>query len=193
LQMLTDHRLDINDRGTVFIDHFATSNIQFASGNTLIERMIENPHIITISLHDGNFFDAHSWENAFIPSIGSGGIIGFNPDLDIFVYTLNSRGVASLQRVPAHITLAHELVHADRAMRGVAIPGSLVGTTSFQVERVRFSPFRIHSTTRTITHEFQLDEMATIGIRRYTPNCITENMIRREHGLNLRASHLVRR
>jgi len=40
------------------------------------------------------------------------------------------------------------------------------------------------------THpNIQLEEWATIGIGHFTDICITENMIRREHGLPERVSH----
>jgi len=202
LQMLTDHRLDINDRGTVFIDHFATSNIQFASGNTLIERMIDSIHIVNIFLYSGDEsffasrispFDSNSWEYAASASFGIGGRLGFNPNLNYRTYTFDSAGVASLTRVPAHIVLAHELIHADRSMRGLTFSGTAQGTVSFQAERAGFSPFRlIAGSTKTMTHTFPLNEMPTIGISHFTSNCITENMIRREHGLDMRTSHRVR-
>jgi len=46
------------------------------------------------------------------------------------------------------------------------------------------------SETRTVTHRAPLEELASIGLEEHhTSICITENMIRLEHRLNLRTSH----
>ena len=114
----------------------------------------------------------------------SGGFIDFNRTSSTEFVTFDSAGLAVLTRQPAHIILAHELIHADRAMRGVTIPLYQGDSISLETARAIFG-------TRTITHTFQLEEMATIGIgNHHTANCITENMIRSEHGLAPRASHL---
>jgi len=69
-------------------------------------------------------------------------------------------------------------------------PHGQAGNTSIPVPRTRFSPMRIFgSSIGSITHRFALEEKATIGIRLYTSSCITENMIRMEHGLPMRLSH----
>ena len=192
LQRLTDHRLSAGTDGRVGISHFATDNIRFAHGNALIERLIAAERVVRIEMWSGgNFFNPNNSRNASQSIIGSGGIVLFDPYFDPLITTFNTGGVAVSTRRPAHIGLAHELIHADRAMRGVMIPMDQTGTISLQVERADISLMRIFgSTTRTINHRnIMNEEMATIGIRHYTTSCITENMIRREHGLPIRASY----
>ena len=88
--------------------------------------------------------------------------------------------------------MAHELIHADRSMRGVQIPIAQLGYISLETARWAISPWRLAGNrTKTITHTFRLEEFATIGINHHTVNCITENMIRSEHGLATRISYAI--
>jgi len=106
------------------------------------------------------------------------------------VWVFNEHGVAFLERMPAHIILAHELIHADRHMRGVTLHHNRTANITLTVYRQALSPARLFgNATRSATHRgIMLDELATIGIRSHTDSCITENMIRKEHGLKQRAS-----
>ena len=125
-----------------------------------------------------------------IAGVGSGGTVFFDRHCDISLFTFGSDGVVANTRSPAHISLTHELIHADRTTRGVIIPLNQWGSFSFEMARHPLSPLRIFGgPTRTVTHTFQLEEFATIGLRYFTTLCITENMIRQEHNLPLRASH----
>ena len=191
MQSLTDHTLRINSSGYVSIGTHATENLHFTHGNALIERMLASTHLTRIrptSGANGFAFDNH--HQAVGGRGGSGSVIYFNPAFDPLITTADSAGLAVMTRRPAYIGLAHELAHADRAQRGVAIPGSTMRSISFETARARYSPARLFGNdTRTVTHTFQLDEMATIGISNATDNCITENMIRYEHGLPMRLSH----
>ena len=201
LQTLTDHRLSINARGRVSISSHATDNIQFAYGNALIERMIASRHVVTISITTGIdvfYFSAAALQTIRGPGSGSGGRIYFNPNNIVYTYTLDAMGYASLVRMPANIVLAHELIHADRAMRGVVFAEYLTAnlTVPIQAPRARFSPLRIFSgptfSSSVIHPNIQLEEWAAIGLGHFGSDDITENMIRREHGLNARASHFGR-
>gem|GEM_PF-2575922 len=192
LQQLTNHILYFNSDGIVGISQWAAQSRYEAFdefgqrwrgyGNILIERMIASQHIASIGLTTGrNVIDRYLSGNS---------VINFNPNEVVLTYTFDQFGVASLMRMPAHIVLAHELIHADRLMRGVMLCTSLTGNISIPVARASFSPLRLFSQTRNVTHRrIMLEELATIGIgQHHTTNCITENMIRREQGLRPRAS-----
>ena len=189
LQQLTDHTLDITVQGSVFIAYHALSNLRFPGGNELIERMLVSAHVVTINLSSGANVFRFNITNATNPEIGTGGRIYFNPTSIGYTYTRNQAGITSFTRAPVVTILAHELIHADRAMRGAIIPLSQTADITIQMERARFSPLRMHSPTRSIIHHnILLEEWATIGLGHFTDICITENMIRREHGLNERSS-----
>jgi len=89
--------------------------------------------------------------------------------------------------------LGHELIHADRIMRGVAFPAGPQGEmadTFLTRDRRIINPARIvtRTVTVTVTHTFPIEEWATIGLGYFTEDCITENMLRLEHGLDRRVS-----
>jgi len=190
LQMLTNHTLGEND-GLVFISSFATGDdLTLASGNALIERMIASEHTAYIMISGGANRNWAFGNNATIEGVGTISLVHFNPFSRPTVYTVDSYGISSRTAMPLHIMLGHELIHADRAMRGVMIPLEQTANISITRARSTLSPLRLHSQTKTTTHRnAQLEEWATIGLGHYTANCITENMLRREHGLMPRSSH----
>ena len=180
LQMLTDHQLDFNrDNGHVFIVTNACSSSTFIYGNKLIERIILSRHTTRIRLTSGyNGMGRHSSGSpAFSPERGAGSRIYFNPNRVEYTWVTNASGAASLQSVPANIVLAHELIHADRAMRGVMFEYHRTASVSFTMYRASFNPMRLLSATTTATHRIPLEDAATISLRLYTDTCITENMI----------------
>ena len=54
----------------------------------------------------------------------------------------------------------------------------------FKVKKAKNS-----ETKRSHTDEYKKEEMATVGLRYHTDQDITENMIRREHGLPMRGGY----
>ena len=103
--------------------------------------------------------------------------------------TVNSLGVSYRTAMPPHIMLGHELIHADRAMRGVMHPVGQSESITIVTDRMSFSPLRLISSTRSVRHNISLEELATMGLGHYTAYCITENMIRQEQGLRPRSSY----
>ena len=88
-----------------------------------------------------------------------------------------------------HVALGHELIHAERAMRGVTIPLSYRMDYPVTIGRI------------TTMHRAKVEELVTIGILpgdfdippsrqspgRFVPvQTITENSLRAEHGLSAR-------
>ena len=94
--------------------------------------------------------------------------------------------------MPLYITLAHELIHADRAMRGVAISlEEIVSNMYISGERIRYFLFIPLGKENIIHIEMNIrkEELATMGINYMNTNDITENMIRKEQGLNQRTTY----
>jgi len=198
IDKLTDHTLGFCSNGMVFIANQAIDNFQFVYGNALIERMIAHELGVSVELwNDQNVFlpaDRYlDFENA-----GTVGVIRFNPNAQPMIITqnpitgLNEVGARPLEYV--FIAMAHELIHADRAMRGISMPSHIRGTHSFQVQRAQFNPRRVVGPGRgaffTATHtNVRLEELATVGVGgHHTSTCITENMIRREHEMPMRTT-----
>jgi len=204
MQSLTNHHLFQyrGESGDFYLSYLTirredlagTNQAWLGYGNHLVSRMISDRNTVSISLTDGvNSHQTNSWDAFSIegtPGAGSGGRIYFNPNLSVSTIVVNEIGIANLEVAPTHIVLAHELIHADRAMRGVM---SASGMISVEV------PFPGSS----MIHTFRFEEFMTIGNPRignvggtgltfyfagFTADCITENMIRQEHGLLPRIS-----
>jgi len=190
LQSLTDHRLRVNAEGIVYIAYYATSDFQFAHGNALISRLIASKHVVTIMLSTGtgeNFF-AFDLTYASTPGVGTGGTIFFDPTSREYTYSV-LRSFSTRERMPVNMVLAHELIHADRATRGVIIPLDQTENITIRVPRGTFNPARLRSPMRYVTRTVLLEEWATIGLGHNVAGDITENMIRREHSLPRRTIH----
>ena len=182
LQALTDHTLALTEDGKVYIAEYAKENYQFESGNTLIKRMIASDYTTTIVRGYGDttnktlYLDDVTYENS------SDSIVIFNPNLIISVWTqVDGEDYAELKERSPYIGLAHELIHADRAMRGV-VNFDLNHGTSFPIQNGYKDENGVN-----------LEEYFTVGIvpNRDDESIITENMIRAEHGLGERMGYRV--
>jgi Tfp pilus assembly protein FimT len=102
----------------------------------------------------------------------------------------------------AYIILAHELIHADRYARGVAVRKTTnEGVKSVPIDEEYTYKKMVYDYVNkvkvlsfaTITGKASKDELLTVGIiKSDTFNNIkeiTENMIRKEHGLWLRGTY----
>lgn len=96
---------------------------------------------------------------------------------------------------PDFIVLAHELCHADRAMRGASLKYSDKEIYKYQVGRLE-PKFNIHrSSWSEYIYEKQkisVEELANIGLKYNRDNDITENMIREDHGIWKRGAYFAR-
>ena len=198
IEKITDHTLGFCSNGMVFIANQATENIQFAYGNALIERMIVHELGVRVSLYAGDNIMVPTNRSMEYEYMNLVGVIFFNPNYQPLIITPNpTTGLNEVGARPlaySFIGMAHELIHADRAMRDVSIPLHRTGSHSFQVPRALLNPRRIIGSNRgptfTATHSnVRLEELATVGVGgHHTSTCITENMIRREHGLPMRTT-----
>ena len=200
MQQLTNHSLHVGDDGFVTISREADreliemrGGIWLEQGNALIERIIASNLLVTVELFSGDrsFFwgdDSTMFHN--VGRGGSGGRIFLNSNNHYYTYVFDAYGIAVLERAPTFMVLGHELIHADRAMRGVSIRSSVTTEIQVPVYRAPLNPMRVISDVRYATHRrIPHEELATIGIgNRHRSECITENMLRAEHGLRPRAS-----
>jgi hypothetical protein len=92
--------------------------------------------------------------------------------------------------------LSFELIHADRNRRGVHLSIGLNRNWTdhrYLIGRESITIFGVHVWYNNIWSDRQPtmdEELATIGLEGLnTDECITENNLRREHGLNDRASY----
>jgi len=193
LQQLTDHILTAvqDEDGAWIVNIEISSDNSLPSGNALIINLIDSEYTVTIYVYDGSssgtdydFNDVNAYNGT-----GVNAAVYFNPYWTGFTWVLNTvSGFSVLESIPIYITLAHELIHADRAMRGIAISkeefGQLIYTTGerdtiFGKEDIM------------ISKSVLLEEFATIGIynKNVQLNDITENLIRKEHGLQQRTGY----
>jgi len=206
LQMLTDHRLRITDsRGTVGIYEMAGADSRLSYGNALIYDLINHERKVRISLNNNGINNLTlksygAFTHRTIESragSGSDSVLLFDPNNTGYTWVYNNGpgGVSSLQSMPAHITLAHELIHAYRGMQGRTLRNDGPNAfSSVSVQKEVEWNFLFLSGTRvtSVTHTFLRDEHQTIGIGvgpGFSGGRVTENAIRREQELPERASH----
>jgi hypothetical protein len=191
LQNLTNHNLEIVD-DEVRIAAISTHQT-LKSGNNLINRLIDNEHtvIIIVGAPGSRNFERTIDPSQAINSKGSDAVINFDPtyDPDILTVDPETGNVISAKR-PIYIGLAHEMIHADRAMRGKAIEYSEIGKYKYQIEKTSWT-WGIFSGYKRIyeTKEERKEELATVGLKYDNWGDITENDIRAEQGLDLRGAY----
>ena len=189
LQKLTNHKL-VRENGKVRIAERATDS-SLSAGDELIERIINSEFTCTVAL-------GKSGSNGTLPSDteASQNGTGCNAIVNIYLDTADDQmatysddvfGTLENSGRPLYIALAHELIHADRDMRGVSLPN--VEDTEQYYDYYNKATGKIEQHHRkTIANEMQ-----TIGI--YVKGhpldelSITENQIRMEHRLPLRGAH----
>jgi hypothetical protein len=145
-------------------------------GQALISRMVKSRHTIRIveTPFESNASAADD-KAASTPGEGSGGEVQWNPTIEFKCNTMNPDGTASPQFKPPWIGLAHELIHGDHYQRGVF---SDEDATHWYVGLGK----KMHFAT--------IEEQRTVGVGGHSKEGdITENDIRDERGLPLRASY----
>ena len=124
---------------------------------------------------EGNFETDDNPTNA-INGKGSNVNVHFNPESNPDIPTLNRKtGRVSNKKRPSQVGLAHEMIHGDRSMRGVAIEYSESESYSYMNNR-----------GQRVMETLSKEEAATVGLNHVKKNDITENDIRKDQGLNPR-------
>jgi len=120
---------------------------------------------------------------------GSDTEVYFNPKADPDIMTVDpATGNVSAAKRPAFIGLAHELIHAERSMRGEAIDYGITADYTYQISKRRIDAGR-DLEIRTHTQHVPKEELATVGLAYNKNGDITENMIRAEHNLRPRGAY----
>lgn len=138
--------------------------------------------IMTINIisekEEGNFETDDNPTNA-INGKGSNVNVHFNPESNPDIPTLNRKtGRVGNKKRPSQVGLAHEMIHGDRSMRGVAIEYSESESYSY-----------INNRGQRVMETLSKEEAATVGLNHVKKNDITENDIRKDQGLNPRGAY----
>lgn len=127
---------------------------------------------------EGNFETDDNPTNA-INGKGSNVNVHFNPESNPDIPTLNRKtGRVSNKKRPSQVGLAHEMIHGDRSMRGVAIEYSESESYSYMNNR-----------GQRVMETLSKEEAATVVLNHVKKNDITENDIRKDQGLNPRGAY----
>ena len=185
IQNLTDDKIVFSTQkdGSIKIKIAYMRNGTKSAGTRLIQRINSSKRIMTINITsktaDGNSEIDDNPTNA-INGKGSNVNVYFNPNSNPQIPTLNAKtGRVNGEKRPAHVGLAHELIHGDRSMRGVAIDYSENATYTYT-----------NSRGLRVTQSLKKEEAATIGLKHVKKDDITENDIRKEQGLKLRGAYI---
>ena len=189
LQKLTDHDLTYDsETGLVYIETLHSGDLQYTEGNKLLIRMINNEdYTTTIVIGDKNQTKPEKHIDEY--GIKSNSTVQFDPNLSVKLAVIDPQtGELVLQECPAYIALAHELIHADRLMRGIALP-----TWKKEYHYMyRFYTTKSGKKKQELIgyRDIYADEFFVIGIQYVSrSNYTTENGIRAEHNLWLRGEY----
>lgn len=197
LQTLTSDELSITSHGILRgmprsssefwrVHYTPTNNNDLSSGTALIRELINSQHTVQIRDTGGSSrASTTNATNASTPGVGSGGRIYLNLNHSHYNLVQLATGGTSREYAPLNIVLAHELIHTLHYVQGV------------RETRTVEHGFR-HSNGSIVWREIPVEEIRTIGITSLIRHegswinialpSITENSIRREHGLPVRVS-----
>lgn len=184
IQKLTDDKVVFSTQkdGSVRIKIAFLGKGNKSAGTRLIRRINSSKRIMTINIisekEEGNFETDDNPTNA-INGKGSNVNVHFNPESNPDIPTLNRKtGRVSNKKRPSQVGLAHEMIHGDRSMRGVAIEYSESESYSYMNNR-----------GQRVMETLSKEEAATVGLNHVKKNDITENDIRKDQGLNPRGAY----
>ena len=184
IQKLTDDKVVFSTQkdGSVRIKIASLGKGNKSAGTRLIRRINSSKRIMTINIisekEEGNFETDDNPTNA-INGKGSNVNVHFNPESNPDIPTLNRKtGRVSNKKRPSQVGLAHEMIHGDKSMRGVAIEYSESESYSYMNNR-----------GQRVMETLSKEEAATVGLNHVKKNDITENDIRKDQGLNPRGAY----
>lgn len=167
LQKLTNDKLTINDKGEVTATN--TKQNTKPKGTELVDRLIDSGKTVTITMGNEGNTETDAKSSDSFNHIGTDTTVEFDKNSNPLIQTVDSKtGEIVPKTRPNQVGLGHELVHADRSMRGEAIDYSLKASDK----------------------ETPQEEQATVGIKYNQPKKdITENDIRKEQGVEPRGRY----
>ncbi len=186
LQKITDDKLTFSTQedGSIRISIKSRGKGLKITGTDLVRRLTSSSKTLTINVidHGGNY---QSSENPADASNGIGTNTGvyFNPDSNPDIMEVNPKTHKSyFTKRPSFMGLTHELIHAERSMRGA----------SFDNKETEFHAFT-NPDGEPDVEEIPKEEAATIGFNHVKWFGLSENRIRKEMGLNPRGAYYSRR
>jgi hypothetical protein len=192
VKLLTNHKLKVRKIKTknkkkfkyfINISKSAGSRSKLKNGNKLVKRIINSNKTCTLSIkYKERSSTGYSNADNIANKKGTNASVWYNPGSLHKVVTRNGAGKVIESYSPGHIVLGHELIHADRFMRGIAKPYNSENTTTYTYMD-KFGLFR--------TGEEYLDELETTGLGIYDNiiKDVTENKLRKEQGQGRRLKY----
>ena len=181
--------LKMNKKGVVSYSPCAN---KYKNSDKLIKRIINSKYICTIKIQTKRECYTSVDNKYKATSLGNHATVWFNPNSKVKPQTIEPRtGVVGYYNYrPAYIGLAHELIHADRSMRGASILyDTYARYTYLKSYSIKKGWFRNTVSKKYGTQYVPKEELATIGLAYNKHNDITENQIRKEHRLWLRGAY----
>lgn len=175
LKQITDDIVIVNKDGYISLSE--RPNPKRPIGTQLIRELVANQHTVYILQEDTskNYQIDFDSTRAQTKGVESDSKVNFSLSFFPKILTKTSNG-NKLHSRPLYIGLAHELIHALRSMKGSAKGEQSTSNYSFTDENGR-----LQSVTE------KTEELETVGIKGNQE--ITENKIRKEHGLGERVAY----
>ena len=167
-QALTEDKIKYDEKkGTIQIESRAGTVKEFHKGTELVRRLIESKRAVTIQYGANEASPiGKSRFGLWVKKTGSDALVSFNPESNPLIWTKTKEGIEEKRERPAYIALGHELIHALRIIKGDFL-GGYAKKDSLNLPK---------------------EEMATVGLKREHAE-ITENQLRREHGVDQRSRY----
>jgi hypothetical protein len=182
LQRLTNDKLSMRTDGTVIIVRMGGENSGKAltSGSELIRDLNkkgDGARTVTISIGTGGNNESDVNPANAINGVGTDTRVTFDPTSNPPILTKDpTTGNVSGATRPNEIGLGHELIHADRSMKGVAVDYSTTATHTYK-----------DAAGNTVTQTRPKEELETVGVQ--GTHKYNENKLRKEQGLNERGAY----
>jgi hypothetical protein len=177
---LTDDALELRDESQFpewFSVYIKTKGTGSKPLGTELVRLLQNPKA-KIIVKPGTAGPASCDSNVVDGKLGVGLQLGSRGPMLFTAPSLPSTPTGTVvQACPWYIALAHELVHATHRARGVTKSPGNQPNKFFDEYRNEF------------TENSPEEEARTVGLQLFANERLTENSIRKEHGLNLRVSY----
>ena len=179
LQKLTRDKLTtvkgVNGKTHVFIEKFEKSG-KYENGTQLIRDLITDEHNVNIRIGESSFAKAENKESAS-NGVGTDSDITFNPAGKQDVRVFGEDGKTVYETAPNFIILGHELIHAKDHFDGTLNKTDAIHSYS-DLKGVK------------LTETYSKSEFRASGFPGFIgKDGYSENKIRKEHGLKLRASY----